>query len=428
MTTESALSREIIPGNIFGSHGYPPGLGFVAKRAEGATIWTTDGRVLTDYVIGSGPMVIGHGHPHVVEAIREQAGIGLHLYAMNERALKLAEVINKYVPCAETVKFVGDGAQATFYAMRFARAFTGRTKIMKFEGGYHGHHDYAMHGLVPQKTNDAIRKADSAGVPKQVSETVLVSTYNDLEAATSLAMEHASDLAAIIVEPVQRSIPPAPGFLQGLRALADKTGAMLIFDELVTGFRLAFGGAQEFYGVKPDMAALGKIIGGGLPLAAIVGRRDLLSLTVPGRPDDGKSVFFSGTLNGNPVACAAGLATIEIMEELNGPKKIAESGRKVAEGFADAAKRLSIPFQMIGPPSFAEPVFTDKPIRNYADWGATNQAASKQFSAELMKRGHHVLFVAKYYMSTALTDSNLDAIVTDSFDAMKAVRDGGFLN
>jgi glutamate-1-semialdehyde 2,1-aminomutase len=421
--------RDLIPGNIFGSHGYPDGLGFVAARAQGSRIWATDGREFIDYVIGSGPMIIGHAHPHVAAAIAKQAALGTHLYAMNEVALALAEKINQHVPNAEAMKFVADGAQATFYSMRLARAFTGRSKILKFEGGYHGHHDYAMHGLtVSPGENNAQRKADSAGVPADVSGTVLVAPFNDLAATEAIVKEHGADLACIIVEPVQRSIPPLPGFLPGLRKICDRVGAMLIFDELVTGFRIAFGGAQEAYGVKPDLCAMGKIIGGGLPLAAVVGRRDLIELTVPGRPNDGRSVFFSGTLNGNPLACAAGLATLEVLEEQDGPAKVAAAGTKLAKGFREQADRLSIPFQMVGPPSFAEPVFGSQPVTNYAQWGATNQAASKQFSAELMKRGHHVLFVAKYYLSTAHTDSDIDATVSAAYEAMRAVRDGGYLD
>ena len=411
-----------IPGRILGSHSYPAGLNFVADRGEGALIFSTDGRQFIDYVLGSGPMIVGHAHPAVVEAIAKQAGRGTHLYAMNERALELAERIVEQVPCAKAVKFVADGAEATFYAMRIARAFTGRTKILKFEGGYHGHHDYGQFGQTSaQGRNEPHRMPDCAGIPAAIADTVLVAPFNDIETTTSLALEHAADLAAIIVEPVQRSVLPRNDFLKQLRALCDRTGALLIFDELVTGYRLAFGGAQEFFGVTPDLC-------GGLPLAAIAGRRDLIALTVPDREPDGRSVFLSGTLNGNSLCCAAGIATLKVLEEENGPAKLAQSGRRLADGFQDAANRLSIPFQMIGPPAFAEPIFGEDNVCDFAAHAATNQRASRQFGIEMTKRGNHVLFVAKYYLSTAHSEAQIDATCAVAFDAMRAVRDAGYLD
>jgi glutamate-1-semialdehyde 2,1-aminomutase len=419
---------DVIPGRILGSHSYPAGLNFIADRGEGASIFSTDRRQFTDYVLGSGPMIVGHAHPAVVAAIAEQAARGTHLYAMNERALELAQRIATDVPCAQALKFVGDGAEATFYALRIARAFTGRTKILKFEGGYHGHHDYAQFGGSSLRgRNESHRQPDCAGIPAAIADTVLVAPFNDLETVTSLVGEHGADLAAIIVEPVQRSVPPLPGFLKGLRALCDQAGAMLVFDELVTGFRLAFGGAQEAFGVTPDLCALGKVIGGGLPIAAVAGRRDLIELTVPDREQDGRSVFLSGTLNGNSLCCAAGIATLDVLAAENGPEKIARAGRLLAEGFQDSARRLSIPFQMLGPPSFAEPIFGEQPVRNFADHAATNQKASKQFGIEMTRRGNHVLFVAKYYLSTAHSDDQIAKTCADAYEAMRAVRDGGYL-
>ena len=427
MSVSTARAAELIPGGIFGSHGYPEGMDFVASRGEGAQIFTTDGRAFTDYVLGSGPMVVGHAHPHVVAAIAAQAARGTHLYAMNEVAIALAEKIVEAVPCAEAVKFVADGAQATFYALRLARAFTGREKMLKFEGGYHGHHDYAQHGLGPSKgDNRTGRFADSTGVPAGVSETVLVSPFNDLDAARRVAREHAGELAAIIVEPVQRSIPPEPGFLQGLADLAKEVGALLIFDELVTGFRLDFGGAQTTYGVTPDLCALGKVIGGGLPLACVAGRRDVMELTIPGA-QGGKGIFLSGTLNGNPIGCAAGLATLEVLREVDGPRVIAQAGLRLGDGFIAAARDLGIPFQMLGPPSFAEPVFNEGKIRNFADWMQTNHKAGYQFGVEMMKRDNHVLFNAKYYLSTAHSDAQIDKTIEDAREAMRAVRAAGLV-
>ncbi len=417
---------DIIPGGILGSHSYPDGLNFIADRGEGAQVFASDGRAFTDYVLGSGPMVLGHAHPRVVEAISRQAARGTHLYAMNEQALQLAARIAQQVPCAEAVKFVGDGAEATFFNLRLARAFTGRTKILRFEGGYHGHHDYAQSGSAPEHGQN--RFPDCAGIPEVVADTVLVAPFNDLAATTHIALQHAEDLAAIIVEPVQRSILPQPEFLPGLRALSDQIGAILVFDELVTGFRLAPGGAQQAFGVTPDLCALGKIIGGGLPLAAIAGRRDIIELAVPDRPRDGRSIFLSGTLNGNSLCCAAGLATLDVLEEENGTAKLAVIGERLGAGFRDAALRLSIPFQMIGPPSFAEPVFGEEPVFDFASHAATNQLASRQFGIELTKRGNHVLFVAKFYVSIVHTEAQIDRTCEAAYDAMRAVRDMGHLD
>ena len=215
-----------------------------------------------------------------------------------------------------------------------------------------------MHGVTPKQRGNYLAQAQpdpKREFPTSVGKTVLVAPYNDLAAATEIALAHADTLAAIIVEPVQRALLPLPGFLAGLRALCDRIGALLIFDEVVTGFRLALGGAQEKFGVTPDLAALGKIVGGGLPLAAIVGRRAILDLTVPNRAEDGRSVYLNGTLNGNPLASAAGLATIDVLVEEDGPAKLEAKGTRYREALIEAAERLSIPFQMIGPSAFPSP-------------------------------------------------------------------------
>src|SRR5262249_30112284 len=240
---------------------------------------------------------------------------------------RFAAGIAALVGCAQGVKLGGDGAEATFYALRLARAFTGRDLVLKFEGAYHGHHDYALHGLKPTRdANYPLAQPDSAGIPAGVSSTVLIAPYNDLDTTMQLVEPVADRLAAIIGEPVQRSLMPKAGFLAGLRALCDRTGALLVFDEVVTGFRLALGGAQEVFGVEPDVCSLGKVIGGGLSLAAVAGRRDVLELTVPNRPNDGRSVYMSGTLNGNPPAAAAGLAPLDVLAEEDGAAPVRATG------------------------------------------------------------------------------------------------------
>jgi glutamate-1-semialdehyde 2,1-aminomutase len=417
-------AHAVIPGNSLGMLKLPDDLSFVVSRGVGTTLWTTDGRQFTDFVLGSGPMMIGHAHPRVVAAIQKQATRGTTFYTMNEMALRLAARIVDLVPCAESVKFASDGAEATFYSLRLARAFTGRPLVLKFDGGYHGHHDYALHrGNAAQQASRGGALPTSAGIPGGLSETILIAPYNDLDATTKLIEPVRDQLAAIIVEPIQRALLPKPGFLAGLRALCDRIGALLIFDEVVTGFRVAIGGAQALYGVTPDLCSLGKIIGGGLPLSAIAGRHDILELTVSDRITDGRSVYFNGTLNGNAIAAAAGLATLDVIEEETAPATLVKSGNALMDQFRDAARKLSVPLQMIGPPAFCEPLFGEGDVRDFASYSATNRVAAKQFGIELIRRGLFVHPASKMYLSTAHSDAQIEAAGRAAYDAMQAVRD-----
>ncbi|MCA6112211.1 aspartate aminotransferase family protein [Bradyrhizobium cenepequi] len=400
---------------------------FTVARGKGPWIWSTDERRFADYLMGAGPMVLGHAHPRVVSAIAEQAAIGTHYFLLNQRAQELAAKICHLVPCAESVKFCANGSEANFYALRLARAFTGRTKVLKFDGAFHGHSDYAVQSLRAEPDrNDRHVVSDSAGVPRQISDTVVIAPYNDIERTRQLTEPIAHEIAAILVEPVQRAFMPAPGFLEGLRALADKTGALLVFDEVVTGFRLALGGAQEYFGVTPDLCALGKVLGGGLPVAAVAGRADVMELTIPGRPDDGRSAFMSGTLNGNPLGCAAGLATLEVIEELGAPAKLKEKGETLAAGLREIAKRLSVPLQTIGPPSILQVVFGVGPIDNAEVLAASRQDAAHRFGIEMTRRG---VFCSpgKLYVSLAHTDETHNLFFEMAEQSMRAVRDQGLL-
>jgi glutamate-1-semialdehyde 2,1-aminomutase len=412
----------VMPGATLGSFRLPAEVAFVVARGEGATIWSTDGRRYVDYVLGSGPLILGHAHPRILEALREQAARGTTYYYLNEPALRLAERIVELVPCAEAVKLCSSGTEATFYALRIARAATGRDTVLKFAGGYHGSHDYGLHTL-----GDSGIEAESEGIPAGVTDSVVVTPFNDLPAATKLAEANRSRLAAIIVEPVQRAILPAPGFLQGLRDICDRTGALLVFDEVVTGFRLALGGAQEVYGVQPDLCALAKAMGGGLPLAAVAGRRELIQMTVPRDSPKDRSVYMGNTLNGNPLACAAGLAAIDTLEEEDGCSQIAATGSQLAAGLQEVAGRLSVPLQVIGPPAFADPVIGDGDVHDQASYLAQNREASVAFGVELVRRGIFVNPGFKMYISTAHSEEHVEFTVETAFDALKAVRDRGLL-
>lgn len=425
---DSQKAADVIPGGILGATTWPAGADHVITHGAGARMWTADGRTLIDYLLGSGPLVLGHAHPRIVAAVQEQAGKGTHFYAMNELAVRLAQRIIDLVPCAEMVKFVADGTTATFQALRLARGFTGRTLILKFEGGYHGAHDYALHGVNPPPgENSPFAKPDSAGIPAEIGRTVLVSPFNDLEAVTRLALEHSGELAAIIVEPVQRTLMPKPGFLAGLRALCDRTGALLVFDEVVTGFRVSLGGAQQAFGVTPDLCALGKIVGGGLPLAAVAGRRDVLELLDAGRRNDGRSVYLEGTLNGNPLAAAAGLAMLAVLEEEDGPARLAAIGTRLGEGFADCARRLSMPFQVIGHPATLEPLFDERPVFDHRSYCETNRPAAVAFGHELLKRDIFLRVASKFYVSLAHDDEVIEETCEAAYGAMQAVRDAGLV-
>ncbi len=422
------LAHSVIPGNSLGMLKLPDDLAFVVARGQGTTLWTTDGRQLIDFVLGSGPMMIGHAHPRVVAAVQEQVARGTTFYTMNEMALRLAARIVELVPCAEAVKFASDGAEATFYTLRLARAFTGRPLVVKFDGGYHGHHDYALQQANPaREAKRGAAMANSAGIPIELSETVLVAPFNDLVATTQLVEPIADRIAAIIVEPVQRALLPKPGFLEGLRALCDRIGAILVFDEVVTGFRVALGGAQELFNVTPDLCSLGKLVGGGLPLSAVAGRGDILELTVPDRKADGRSVYFNGTLNGNALAAAAGLATLDVIQEENAPAKLVEIGTALANRFRDSARKLSVPLQMIGPPAFSEPLFGEGDVYDYATYNATNRVAARRFGIELVRRDVFVHPASKMYTSIAHSEAQIETAGKAAFEAMRVVRDAGLV-
>jgi glutamate-1-semialdehyde 2,1-aminomutase len=300
----------------------------VIDRALGALVWDVDGNELIDYVGSWGPMILGHAHPAVVGAITDAAGRGTSYGAPNPHEVELAELIIDAMPSVERLRFVSSGTEAAMSAIRLARAATGRDAIIKMAGGYHGHAD----ALLVQPGSGAIGMPASAGVTDGGARDTLVAPFNDLTAVERLLTAH--DVAAVIVEPVAANmgiVPPAPGYLAGLRALTSRHGALLIFDEVITGFRVARGGATELYGVTPDLIVLGKIIGGGMPVGAYGGRADLMRLVAPDGP-----VYQAGTLSGNPVAMAAGAATLrELTPDLYA--RLEQTGASLEAGLADAA-------------------------------------------------------------------------------------------
>ncbi len=338
-------------------------------RAAGAYLWDADGKCYIDYVGSWGPMIAGHTHPEVVDAVRTAAGRALSFGAPTESEIELAELICSLMPSIEMVRLVSSGTEATMTAIRLARGHTGRDTIVKFEGCYHGHAD----SLLVKAGSGALTfgNPSSAGVPENIAKHTLVLDYNDIAQVKALFDRRGAEIAGVIVEPVAGNmnlILPKPGFLEILREQCTKHGAILIFDEVMTGFRVALGGAQERFGITPDLTTLGKVIGGGLPVGAFGGRRDIMEKIAPLGP-----VYQAGTLSGNPVAVAAGLATLRLVAKTGFSKSLEETTRALVERLCDEAKRAEIPFsaQSIGsmfglyfresaPTSFAEVMGADR--------------------------------------------------------------------
>src|ERR1700760_2587260 len=315
----------------------------IIVKGRAGRVWDVSGREYVDLLLGSGPMLVGHAHPEVTQAVLEQVPLGTTFFANNEPAIALAAAIVEAVACAEKVRFVSSGTEADLYAMRLARAFRRRDKILKFEGGYHGMSDNGLMSLWPDRPGNFPQATpDSAGIPGSVRDEVLVCPYNDLATAQDLIRAHHDELGGVIVEPMQRLIAPEPGFLQGLRAVTQEYGIPLIFDEVVTGFRLAYGGGQEYYGVVPDICTLGKVIGGGFPLAAIAGRDDIMAHLDRARVGAEDFMPQIGTLSGNPVAAVAGLATLAILRRPGAYERIFANGEAIRDGLASALRDAGI--------------------------------------------------------------------------------------
>lgn len=377
-------AAEVLPAAGFGN--FDPSL--ILREGKGSRVWDEDGKEYIDYLIGSGPMILGHGHPEVLDAVQEQLGKGMTFFTNNAAGIELAEVLVEAMACAEQVRYVSTGGEADMYAIRLARAFTGKDKILKFEGGYHGMSGEALMSLAPKAlVNFPQAVPDSAGIPESVRDNMLIAPFNDADFVTSLVEEYAGEIACIIVEPLQRLIPPAPGFLQTLRDLATKHEIVLIFDEVVTGFRFAYGGAQEYYGVVPDLCTLGKIIGGGFPLAAIAGRSEIMAHFDKSVVGDKSFTFQVGTLSGNPVASVAGLKTLEILRRPGAYEEIKKNGERLMQSYATHLSAAGVPHQIVGEPMLFDVVFTEDPVRDYRDTLKNNAAQAKAFNASLRQSG-----------------------------------------
>ena len=416
--SQSLLDRAVqrIPGGVnspvraFRSVGRNP---LFIARASGAHLIDEDGNDFIDFVGSWGPLILGHAHPRVVEAIRDAATRGSSYGAPTAAEVELAELVTGAVPSMEMIRFVNSGTEATMSAIRLARAATGRDRIIKFDGCYHGHADMLL-----AKAGSGVATLglpDSAGVPAAAVEQTIVVPYNDLDAVRQAFAQTASPIAAIIVEPVAGNmgvVPPAPGFLEGLRLIATEHGAILIFDEVITGFRVSWGGAQEPYGVTPDLTCLGKIIGGGLPVGAYGGRADLMSLVAPLGP-----MYQAGTLSGNPLAMAAGIATLTTLREIDPYRDLAERTAAfcrdahsiaVAAGVATTTNRVGSMFTTF---------FTDGPVTDYASARGADTKRYASFFGSMLENG--IYLAPSQFEAAFLSVAHTDADLSRALDAIR---------
>ncbi|MFH1955237.1 MAG: aspartate aminotransferase family protein [Pseudomonadota bacterium] len=402
------LANEILPGGILGTLTMPEEINLVADRGKGSRIYDMDGNEYIDYVLGSGPLILGHAHPSVINAVTEQLSKGTTYYSLNEPIIKLGQALISAIPCAEKIRFASSGSEATFYALRLARAYTKREKILKFEGAYHGHHDYAMMSFASQSETFPRPSVDSAGIPKCIEDTVLVVGFNDFETCESVIENNHHDLAAVIVEPYQRIYGPKENFIGFLREITSRYGIVLIFDELVTGFRIAYGGAQEYYGIIPDLATYGKIIAGGFPMSAVCGKAEIMDLCDPYIKDKDLYVYQSGTLNGNAICAAAGLATIEELQKPGVYDRLNHLGEQIRGNLEKGFMKRSIPVKVAGIGPMFNVLFTEEELTDFRSVKRCDKKKQLSFMHSLFKKG---LFLdprgVRSYISLVHTEKDL---------------------
>jgi glutamate-1-semialdehyde 2,1-aminomutase len=418
-----AQAKQIFPGGVnspvraFRAVGGEP---LFIQRGQGARLYDADGRGYIDYVLSWGPLILGHAHPRVVAALEQALGRGTSYGAPCEQELELAELVRSLMPGIEMLRFVNSGTEACMSALRLARAFTSRDKIIKFEGCYHGHAD-----LLLVKAGSGVATLglpDSPGVPAGAVQDTLVAGYNDLGSVEQLLQAHPGQVAAVILEPVAGNmgvVLPEPGFLSGLRQLTAAQGALLIFDEVMTGFRVALGGAQAEYGVQPDLTTLGKVIGGGLPVGAYGGRREIMELVAPAGP-----VYQAGTLSGNPLAMTAGIATLQVLREPGVWEGLVARTADLSRGLEGAARQQGVALQVNQAGSMFSAFFSQQPVR---DWATVKASDAQRFAAyfrAMLERGVYLApspFEAGF-LSTAHGEREIGATLEAAQQALRLIE------
>jgi len=390
------------------------------SRAKGALVYDEDGNRYIDYVASWGPLILGHAHPEVVKEIKRAAERGTSYGAPCKKEIELASLIVKHLPSIEMLRMTSSGTEATMSAIRLARGYTKRDLIVKFEGCYHGHADYLLVKAGSGATT--FGTPSSPGVPKAFTDKTLLARYNDIQSVESLFTRHGDEIACVLIEPVAANmgvVPPGDGFLEGLREITRDSGAVLIFDEVITGFRLGLGGAQKTYGVTPDLTCLGKIIGGGLPVGAYGGRKEIMSLIAPIGP-----VYHAGTLSGNPLAMSAGVATLTKLREKGTYKRLSELTGNLVEGLREILKKLGIKAQINSAGSMFTLFFTDREVVDYESALSSDTKMYSRFFKNLLSAG--IMFPPSQFeavfLSLAHSEKEIDITLKAAYNALKKIK------
>ncbi|TVY11891.1 glutamate-1-semialdehyde 2,1-aminomutase [Paenibacillus cremeus] len=415
-----AEAKQVIPGGVnspvraFKSVGLTP---LFMKQAKGSRVYDIDGNEFIDYIGSWGPMIVGHAHPEVLEAITETAALGTSFGAPTELETRMAKLVIERIPSLDLVRMVNSGTEATMSALRLARGYTGRSKIVKFEGCYHGHADSLL--IKAGSGVATLGLPDSPGVPESVAVNTITVPYNDMESVRLAFEKFGEEIAAVIVEPIAGNmgvVPPQPGFLQGLRDVTTQYGSLLIFDEVMTGFRVGLNSAQGLYGITPDLTCLGKVIGGGLPVGAYGGKREIMEKIAPAGP-----IYQAGTLSGNPLAMAAGYTTLKLLGQLGVYEELERKSARLEEGFTKNAKELGIASTINRVGSMICPFFTDSHVTNYDTAKLSDLQRFNRYFAALLDLGVSIApsQFEGMFVSTAHSDEDIEATIEAHYQALK---------
>lgn len=382
----------------------------VIERGKGCKLWDTSGREFIDFSMAWGSCLVGHGRPEVVNAVSKQAPMGSNFAHLNNHVLELAEEIQSISPAAEKLRFCASGTEANMYCQRIARGYTKRKKILKFEGAYHGADETGVTSLFPKKMLEfPTPEPTSAGI-LDVNNLLLVAPYNNLQATHQIIEQHKHEIAAVIIEPLQRCIPPEEGFLEGVRSICTDNDLLLIFDEVVTGFRLAYGGAQEYYGVVPDMIAYGKAMGGGYPIGAFGGKKEIMEMVNEHRIGGDNYVWMASTLGGNPISSIAALAALSVYKQPKTYERLHQLGKYLRQGMRKVLSQRQLKGQIIGDGPLAQVVFTEEPALNYRAINKGNKELVRKILLSLFRKG---VFLNPMGSKLYLSIAHNEAVISD---------------